>query len=145
MKALALGLALSVASLSVRAESTVPFHALIDTHISQTGLCGPVGPNGPSCIVIDIEGTGNATHMGRVTIDGPSQINFITLAQTGVSVITAPDGSTITARFPGSSFRPDPRTRRFRARGPSSREPAASPARPAAELTAAQQPAITGF
>lgn len=101
MKALALGLALAVVSVTAHAESPVPFHASIDTHISQTGLCGPVGPQGPSCVVIDIEGTGNATHMGRVTIDGPSQINFNTLAQTGTSVITAADGSTLNLQFSG--------------------------------------------
>ena len=101
MKALVLGIALSVASLTVQAESSVPFHASIATEISQAGLCGPVGPNGPSCVVINIGGSGHATRMGRVTIDGPSQINFVTLAQTGISLITAADGSTLSLRFAG--------------------------------------------
>ena len=96
MKAFAVGLALALLSLPVHAESTVPFSASVDTQVT------PLGPCGATCLTINIAGTGHATHMGRIEIDGPSQINFATGAQTGTSTLTAADGSTIVMLFVGA-------------------------------------------
>ena len=53
------------------AQERVPFRALIHT------MPIPVGSCGDGCLELDISGTGQATHMGRTEIQGPSQVDVI--------------------------------------------------------------------
>ena len=96
MRAFALIAAISLGSLIVHAEATVPFQATINTAPAQVGSCG--GP----CVVLTIPGTGTASHMGRVEMEGLTQINFQTLQQTGTSTLTAADGSSFDMSFVGA-------------------------------------------
>ena len=73
----------------------VPFHAAIATAIAIPAPCGQ------TC-AINISGVGQAAHMGRVSIDGPSLIDFATGAQTGTSTLSAADGSELEIEFHGS-------------------------------------------
>jgi hypothetical protein len=96
MKALTLILAVFLGSLTGYAAETVPFHASIDTSVAQVGFCGP------TCVMLNISGSGVGSHVGRVDMEGPSQINFATLQQSGTSSFTAADGSTIDISFAGT-------------------------------------------
>jgi hypothetical protein len=83
------------ATASALAARPVPFKASIATDVTFTGPCGP------TCS-INISGAGQATHMGRVSIDGPSLIDFVTGGQTGTSTLTAADGSKLEIAIAGS-------------------------------------------
>ena len=91
---------LSVLAAPTAAHHDVPFRALIDTEINVDGECGP------GCVVLGIGGTGNATHVGRLQISGPSQIDFTSFLQSGVSTLTAANGDTLTISFAGT-FTPE--------------------------------------
>ena len=95
LKRFALVLALFL-STAVYGGNTVPFNATIDTEIAQTGFCGA------ACVSLRITGSGIGLHFGVMEIDGPLDINFATLGQTGTSTMTAADGSTLTISFTGS-------------------------------------------
>ena len=104
MKSIALTvvvLACAFGSRAVASRAEVPFEASIDTVIS------PQGPCGPTCLALTIAGSGQARHLGRTTIDGPSQIDVATGAQSGTSVLTAADGSELEIAFEGA-FVPGP-------------------------------------
>jgi hypothetical protein len=103
MKKLILALALSWCT-NAYAGDTVPFKAAIHTEVI------PIGPCGPTCSSLNITGTGQGSHFGRMAIAGPSQIEFSTGIQTGTSTLSAPDGSTILISFKGTSVPtgPDP-------------------------------------
>jgi hypothetical protein len=87
---------LCLASAAVKADAPVPFHASVDTEVATVGGCGA------TCVVLSISGTGTATHLGRLEMNGPSQINFATGQQTGTSTLTSADGSSITLTFAGA-------------------------------------------
>ena len=87
----------SLGSMTVHAGSTVPFHATINTLVQPIGTCGS------TCVVVNISGTGEGTHVGRSDIDGPSQIDFATTRQGGTSTLTAADGSSMVFTFTGNS------------------------------------------
>lgn len=76
------------------AGTDVPFEARIDTFAVASDCT-------PACVNLDVTGVGQAGQSGRVTIDGPSQVSFITGAQTGESTMTAADGSTLLFEFEG--------------------------------------------
>ena len=95
LKRLALVLALFL-STALYGGNTVPFNASIDTEIEQTGFCGA------TCVSLQITGTGIGQHFGLMEIDGPLQINFATLGQTGTSTLTAADGSSLDILFIGT-------------------------------------------
>jgi hypothetical protein len=96
MKRIALAPVLCVlAASSLVAFRPVPFRASFETRISIPAPCGP------TC-AIDIAGEGQAAHMGRASLDGPSLINFLTGSQTGTSTLTAADGSQLEIAFQGS-------------------------------------------
>lgn len=80
---------------------SVPFNATIATEVT------PLGPCGPTCLTLDIAGSGQASHMGRTTVVGPSEIDFATGEQSGTSTLMAADGSTLDISFSGS-FVPGP-------------------------------------
>ena len=66
----------------------------------------PVPCGGPLLCIDNIAGTGRGSHFGLMHIDGPSQLNVATLQQTGVSTLTAADGSTLVISIAGT-FVPD--------------------------------------
>jgi len=84
--------------MGLRAAATdrVPFRALINTEPMMVGLCGP------GCLELEISGTGQATHMGRTEVAGPSQVNVILGQQTGTSTLMAANGDTIVIAFAGA-------------------------------------------
>ena len=96
MKPFALAAVLCVLTVSsVLALRAVPFHAAIDTTFAIPPACGQ------TC-GFTISGVGQATHLGRVSTDGPSSIDFATGVQTGTSTLTAADGSELKIEFHGS-------------------------------------------
>ena len=88
---------------SAMALPPLPFHASIETDISIQGPCGQ------TCVLANISGEGQAVHMGRMSVTGPSSIDFATGAQTGTSTLTAADGSELEIEFHGS-FSPTSQT-----------------------------------
>jgi len=78
------------------AGELVPFRAVIHTEPVPVGSCGP------GCLDLNISGLGQATHMGRTEIDGPSQVNVILGQQTGTSTLTAANGDTLVIAFAGT-------------------------------------------
>jgi hypothetical protein len=89
-------MALSLMGLRAAATDRVPFRALIDTEPMMVGFCGP------GCLELEISGTGQATHLGRTEVAGPSQVNVILGQQTGTSTLTAANGDTIVIAFAGT-------------------------------------------
>jgi hypothetical protein len=88
--------ALSLMGLRAAATDRVPFRALIDTQPMMVGFCGP------GCLQLEISGTGQATHLGRTGVAGPSQVNVALGQQTGTSTLTAANGDTIVIAFAGT-------------------------------------------
>ena len=78
------------------AADLVTFRALIQT------VPIPVGPCGVGYLELDISGTGQATHMGRTGMQGPSQVDVIQREQTGTSTLTAANGDTLEIAFAGT-------------------------------------------
>jgi hypothetical protein len=78
------------------ASDLVPFQAVIQTQPTPTGSCG-IG-----CLQLEIGGIGQATHMGRIEINGPSHVDLILERQTGTSVLTAANGDTLVIAFSGT-------------------------------------------
>jgi hypothetical protein len=93
---IALVLMASLMGLRVGANDRVPFRALIDTEPMMVGFCGP------GCLELEIGGTGQATHLGRTEVAGPSQVNVILGQQIGTSTLTAANGDTIVIAFAGT-------------------------------------------
>ncbi len=101
MRALALACALALSLCAVTdAFGTVHFKATIVTAFTPPTPCG--GP----VLCIDITGAGRGSHFGLLSIEGPSQLNFATVVQTGTSTLTAADGSTLVISIEGT-FVPD--------------------------------------
>jgi hypothetical protein len=80
------------------ADTLVPFRAVAQTQTQPGPGCSLPGP----CVSLVILGSGQANQLGRFTLDGPSEIYFLDSAQSGRSVLTAADGSTIEIAFGGS-------------------------------------------
>jgi hypothetical protein len=54
-------------------------------------------PNGIPTSTVVLEGTGNATHLGRFTVEADLVINLLTGFGTGTEVFTAANGDTVNA------------------------------------------------
>ena len=78
------------------ARPDVPFHASIDTRPAITGSCGP------GCITLNIPGSGIATHLGAVTLSGPSEVNVFASTQTATATMTAANGDTLVLDIEGT-------------------------------------------
>jgi hypothetical protein len=89
-------MALSLMGLRAAASDRVPFRALMDTQPMMVGFCGP------GCFQFEISGTGQATHLGRTEMAGPSQVNVVFGQQTGTSTLTAANGDTIVIAIAGT-------------------------------------------
>ena len=84
------------ASVVAAAGPDLPFHASIDT---QPVILGPCGPG---CLALEIPGSGIATHLGHITIAGPSRVNLIDATQTATGTITAANGDRLVLDIEGT-------------------------------------------
>jgi hypothetical protein len=92
-----LTLALILCGGAVRAaDNSIPFHATIDTQPIVTGFCSP------TCLQLEISGSGNATHMGLMSTEGPSQVDVAGATQTGHFTLAAADGDSLDIDISGS-------------------------------------------
>jgi len=73
----------------------VPFKGRLDGTATITG--------GPPFLSVSIEGTGNATHLGRFTVEIPHLVNTMNRTSTGTYQFTAANGDTLTAGFTGQA------------------------------------------
>ena len=62
-----------------------------------------ITPGTPPFLSVSIEGTGNATHLGRFTVEIPHVVNTTNRASTGIYAFTAANGDTLTAGFTGQA------------------------------------------
>ena len=61
--------AMTLLAVPAAAADRVPFRAAVDTTPVPVGFCGP------GCLMLNITGSGHATHMGRIEIAGPSEVD----------------------------------------------------------------------
>ncbi len=80
----------------VAAAEQVPFKGTLDGTVTIT-------PINPPVVSVRIDATGNATHLGRYTMEFTAVVNQATRTQAGPAtiVITAANGDTITAEGSG--------------------------------------------
>ena len=80
----------------VAAGDQVPFEGSLDAVVTIT-------PINPPVVSVHLEGTGNASHLGRYTFEMTAVVNQATRTQAGPApiVITAANGDTITAEGSG--------------------------------------------
>ena len=64
---------------------------------SVAGLETTTGFTPPSTVSIILEGTGNATHLGRFTLVNPHDVDLSTMTGCGPEVLTAANGDSVTA------------------------------------------------
>ena len=86
-----LGLAASAA-----AGEPVPFKGSLEGDVTVTPLTPPF-------VAVDVEATGEATHLGNFTLDIPHVVNRATRTAVGSYEFTAANGDTLTADFTGKS------------------------------------------
>ena len=84
------------ASVVAAAGPDLPFHASIDT---QPVILGPCGAG---CLALDIPGSGIATHLGNITLAGPSRVNLINGTQTATGTLTAANGDRLVLDIEGT-------------------------------------------
>jgi hypothetical protein len=78
----------------VAAGDEVPFKGTLSGTVTVTPITPPILSN-------LIGGTGDATHLGRFTVEIPHLVNQATRVGTGTYVFTAANGDTLTAAFTG--------------------------------------------
>ena len=62
-----------------------------------------ITPLTPPFLSVSLEGTGNATHLGRFTVEIPHVVNTTNMTTTGTYEFTAANGDTLTAGFIGQA------------------------------------------
>ena len=67
-----------------------------------------ITPGTPPFLSVSIEGTGNATHLGRFTVEIPHVVNTTNRTSTGSYEFTAANGDTLTAGFTGQAILTSP-------------------------------------
>jgi hypothetical protein len=77
------------------AGEQVPFQGTLEGEVSRT-------PD-PPFVVVDVNAQGNATHLGRFTLDIPHLVNPATRIATGSYLFTAANGDTLYAEFTGQA------------------------------------------
>ena len=77
-------------------EREVPFKGRLEGTATIT-------PGTPPFLSVSIEGTGNATHLGRFTVEIPHVVNAMNRTSTGTYGFTAANGDTLTAGFTGQA------------------------------------------
>lgn len=78
------------------AEEKVPFKGSFEGDVSVSALAPPL-------VVVDVEAVGNASHLGRFTLDIPHVVNRANGTAVGSYLFTAANGDTLTAAFTGSA------------------------------------------
>ena len=92
--ALAVLTVLGLASQSV-AGKQVPFKGSLDGVVTTTGT--------PPIVSVNVDATGNATHLGHFTLAIPHEVNRTTSTATGSYHFTAANGDTLSADFTGQA------------------------------------------
>ena len=77
-------------------DQEVPFKGRLEGTATIT-------PGTPPFLSVSIEGTGNATHLGRFTVEIPHVVNTTNRTSTGTYEFTAANGDTLTAGFTGQA------------------------------------------
>jgi hypothetical protein len=102
MRAAAIAAALLVSLAGpVSAAEQLPFRGTLAGTASITPLAPPI-------VAVEIHATGNATYLGRFTLEAPHVVNQATLTAVGTYLITAANGDTITANLAGTATMIDP-------------------------------------
>ena len=83
------------------AAEQVPFKG---TLLEATVTVNPVPGSPPTIVDVLVEGTGNATHLGKFTFDIPHRVNRATRTASGSYHFTAANGDTLSADFTGQSM-----------------------------------------
>jgi hypothetical protein len=80
----------------VAAGHPVPFRGTLEGIETVTQFVFPLES-------VDLKGTGNASQLGRFTLDGQAQVNLAEGTGSGSLVFTAANGDTLTAQFSGQA------------------------------------------
>src|SRR4029434_3818639 len=91
---------LSSASLSIASEAKLAGVLSNDREVPFKGRLegtATITPGTPPFLSVSIEGTGNATHLGRFTVEIPHLVNPTNRTSTGTYEFTAANGDTLTA------------------------------------------------
>ena len=99
---------LSSASLSIASEAKVIDAGVLsnDQEVPFKGRLegtATITPGTPPFLSVSIAGAGNATHLGRFTVEIPHVVNPTNRTSTGTYEFTAANGDTLTAAFAGQS------------------------------------------
>jgi hypothetical protein len=86
-------------AVSARAASTVPFKGTLEGIADPPQFEPPPSPFFSAHLLAN----GNATHLGRFTMDYSHRVNLLTLAGTGIAVFTAANGDTLTTSVEGTA------------------------------------------
>jgi hypothetical protein len=81
----------------VAAQKAVPFKGSLEGVFTTTSFAFPF-------VSILGEWTGNATHLGRFTVENPQTVNVLTHRESGSFEFTAANGDTVTADESGQGF-----------------------------------------
>ena len=82
---------------AVQAAKAVPFKGSLEGSVTVTPLQPPLAS------VRHISATGNATQLGRFTLEVPHIVNFATASGQGTFTFTAANGDALTADFTGQA------------------------------------------
>jgi hypothetical protein len=100
---------LSSASLSIASSEAKVTGAGVLSNAQEVPFKGrlegtaTITPGTPPFLSVLIEGTGNATHLGRFTVEIPHIVNAMNRTSAGTYEFTAANGDTLTAGFTGQS------------------------------------------
>ena len=93
---IASGAANAASAGALSTDQEVPFKGRLEGTATIT-------PGTPPFLSVSIEGTGNATHLGRFTVRVPHIVNGAIRTSTGTYEFTAANGDTLTADFTGQA------------------------------------------
>lgn len=82
-------------------DQDVPFKGRLEGAATIT-------PGTPPFLSVSVEGTGNATHLGRFTVEIPHVVNAAIRTSTGTYEFIAANGDTLTAGFTGQATQTAP-------------------------------------
>ena len=100
---------LSSASLSIASSEANATGARVLSNNQEVPFKGrlegtaTITPGTPPFLAVSVEGTGNATHLGRFTVEIPHVVNTTNRTSTGTYEFTAANGDTLTAGFTGQA------------------------------------------
>ena len=80
----------------VAAEEQVPFKGRLEGEVAVTPLAPPL-------LQVDVGAAGNATHLGKFTLDIPHVVNPATRTAAGTYEFTAANGDKVSAEFTGTA------------------------------------------